>query len=271
MQDSWQLYSPISAPGATSNLHLPDSDLICSLFGSSIDEWSSGELKGRLEPDRPVYVYTVNSVPEQVTLMDTKSPYGETVIREDPFADSALLDVLALATNVVAVVPVPEIKEEDLEVFEDEDEEEKKEGDPETEPKPEPTPAVLETKPVVVEATPVVVEATPAVVEPLETTKEPTPKPTEKVVSTSSTTPVSVVEKKSEPTSSVVPEPVEGPAPTPAVVEATPAVVEALETTTTKPEKKSPLAIVLLVVAAIATAGIFILAKKRKTKQKDGE
>ncbi len=304
MQDSWQLYSPISAPGATSNLHLPDSDLICSLFGSSIDEWSSGELKGRLEPDRPVYVYTVNSVPEQVTLMDTKSPYGETVIREDPFADSALLDVLALATNVVAVVPVPEIKEEDLEVFEDEDEEEKKEGDPETEPKPEPTPAVLETKPVVVEATPVVtepvevpvvlpettptpavVEPTPAVVEPtpvvveaLETTKEPTPKPTEKVVSTSSTTPVSVVEKKSEPTSSVVPEPVEGPAPTPVVVEPssvvvepTPAVVEPVETTTTKPEKKSPLAIVLLVVAAIATAGIFILAKKRKTKQKDGE
>ena len=153
MQDSWQIYSPISAPGATASMNLPDSDTVCTLFTSSVNEWGMGELKSKLDPDRPIYVQNIAPVPEQVTLMDTRSPYEtDAVIRENPFTDSALLDVLALASNVVAVVPIPEIKEEDLEVFEDEDEE-KKEDKPEepvvepvvyTEPEPVTAPQVFE-------------------------------------------------------------------------------------------------------------------------------
>ena len=132
MQDSWQIYSPISAPGATASMNLPDSDTVRVLFASSVNEWGMGELKSKLDPNRPIYVQNIAPVPEQVTLMDTRSPYEtDAVIRENPFTDSALLDVLALASNVVAVVPIPEIKEEDLEVFEDEDEEEKKGPEPE--------------------------------------------------------------------------------------------------------------------------------------------
>ena len=209
MQDSWQIYSPISAPGATVSLNLPDSDTVCSLFTSSVNEWGKGELKPKFEPDRPIYVQNITPVPEQVTLMDTRSPYEtDAVIRENPFTDSALLDVLALASNVVAVVPIPEIKEEDLEVFEDEDEEKKEGPDdksavPEpvegpvvepavyTEPEPEPVPAVVEPKSAVV-------EPKSAVVEPVETT-EPQP----------------VVYTEPEPEQTVVPEALEGPQPEP--------------------------------------------------------
>ena len=351
MQDSWKIYSPISAPGATASINLPDSDRICALFESSVDEWGIAELKARLEPDRPVYVYTINPVQEKVTLMDTKSPYEDSaVIREDPFADSALLDVLALATNVVAVVPVPEIKEEDLEVFEDEDEEKKNDKpeepveepvvqpaslvveepvpepapapveiviapEPEPlpaapavvvettpvidEPKPEPesepapvaveqNPAVFETEPEapVAEPTPAVLESTSVVVEPTPVVAEPVEKPEKDVIpepeATSTadwlpelieglkeleaateeeTTPV--VEETpvhTDPTvvpeQSVVPKPVEGPS-----VVSTP-----------EPEHKSPLAALFLAIgAAAAAAGIFIFAKNKKAKQKDGE
>ena len=237
MQDSWKIYSPISAPGATASLNLPDSDTVCAVFTSSVNEWGSSELKHKLEPDRPIYVQNVTPVPEQVTLMDTRSPYEtDAVIRENPFTDAALLDVLALASNVVAVVPVPEIKEEDLEVFEDE--EEKTEGpEPEQEPVAEPTPVVFETTPVeeplpmtvLPEPTTVEPESTVVVPEPVEgqqpeptpvvletePVEEPLPEPTAVVPESTAVVPESTV---------VVPEPVEGqqPEPTPVVLETEP-------------------------------------------------
>lgn len=125
MQDSWRIYQPISVPGASANIHLPDSNAIYLAFDKSVNEWSRGELKAAFAVDRPLYVEKISPVEERLTLMDTKSPYEkDAVLREDLFADPSLLDVLALASNVVAVVPVPEIKEEDLEVFEDEEDEE---------------------------------------------------------------------------------------------------------------------------------------------------
>ena len=309
MEDSWKIYSPISAPGASSSMNLPDSSTICALFESSVDEWGSGELKSRLSPDRPVYVYTINPVPEKLTLMDTKSPYeNETIIREDPFADSALLDVLALATNVVAVVPVPEIKEEDLEVFEDEEEEEKKDSDPNVIPEPEPTEIVIAPEPVIQPTAFVVEEAepeptmVPELVEgptsiPAETEPEPIvetvvyePAPVEEPKAEAIVEPVAEPEVTPEPVASepepvthepepvthepepvtpesepvtpeseslvpepksVVPEPVEGPQPE-----------------QPKEENKSPLAKILLAIGgALAAAGIFIFAKKKKAKQ----
>ena len=130
MQDSWKIYQPISVPGANANIHLPDSDTIYYVFADSVKEWSQNELRAYAS-ERPIYVEGISPVQEKVTLMDTRSPYEkDAVLREDPFADPLLLDILSLASNVVAVVPTPEIKEEDLEVFEDED-------DKDTEPEPE--------------------------------------------------------------------------------------------------------------------------------------
>ena len=222
MQDSWKLYSPISAPGATASLNLPDSNTVCAVFTSSVDEWGSSELKHKLEPDRPIYVQNIAPVPEQVTLMDTKSPYEtDAVIRENPFTDAALLDVLALASNVVAVVPVPEIKEEDLEVFEDE--EEKTEG-PEPEEnvvqptvytEPEPIPQVFE--------------------ENLESSRsERLPEPVEGPVPVVETAPAPVVV---EPEKFVVPEPVVEPETTPVVLETAPKTVVPDEKTVVPDEK----------------------------------
>ena len=229
MQDSWKIYSPISAPGATASLTLPDSDTVCAVFTSSVDEWGASELKHKLEPDRPIYVQNVSPVPEQVTLMDTRSPYEtDAVIRENPFTDAALLDVLALASNVVAVVPVPEIKEEDLEVFEDEEEKKDNPVVPEALEGPEPNNAVVE----------------PAVPELSRRVEAPEPEPTPAVYETAP-----VEEQNPEPIPQVfeenlessrserLPEPVEGPvpvvepAPAPVVVEPTPTVVEPVETT----------------------------------------
>ncbi|MBO4639704.1 MAG: hypothetical protein J5710_08120 [Treponema sp.] len=237
MQDSWQIYSPISAPGATASMTLPDSDTVRVLFASSVNEWGMGELKSKLDPNRPIYVQNIAPVPEQVTLMDTRSPYEtDSVIRENPFTDSALLDVLALASNVVAVVPIPEIKEEDLEVFEDEDEEEKKEG-PEPEaviapqvfeenlessrserlPEPVEGPAVqpvvyTEPEPEPVVPTPVEIAPEPEPFEP-EPVAEPEPEPEPVVEPEPEPEPQPVVYTEPEPI--VVPEALEGPQPEP--------------------------------------------------------
>ena len=341
MQDSWQIYSPISAPGATASMNLPDSDTVCTLFTSSVNEWGMGELKSKLDPDRPIYVQNIAPVPEQVTLMDTRSPYEtDAVIRENPFTDSALLDVLALASNVVAVVPIPEIKEEDLEVFEDEEEEKKDkpevpealegpavqpvvytepepvevpapveiapepeplpvaepepEPEVESEPEPEPQPVVYtepdpEPEPV---AEPEPLPLPPVEPEP-EPVVEPEPEPELQPVVYTEPDPEPVVEPdpqpvvytEPEPEPIAVPEPVVEPEPEPAPEDSwLPELVEGLKELdaaiepegpqpepVSKPEKKSPLAKILLVIgAAAAAAGIFIFAKK-KTKQKDGK
>ena len=207
MQDSWQIYSPISAPGATASMNLPDSDTVRVLFASSVNEWGMGELKSKLDPNRPIYVQNIAPVPEQVTLMDTRSPYEtDAVIRENPFTDSALLDVLALASNVVAVVPIPEIKEEDLEVFEDEDEEEKKDKPevPEALEGPVVEPVVY-TEPEPVEV-PAPVEIAPELV-PLEPEPVAEPEPEPEPVVEPEPEPVVYTEPEPEPEPVAEPEP----------------------------------------------------------------
>ena len=231
MQDSWKIYSPISAPGATASLTLPDSDTVCAVFTSSVDEWGASELKHKLEPDRPIYVQNVSPVPEQVTLMDTRSPYEtDAVIRENPFTDAALLDVLALASNVVAVVPVPEIKEEDLEVFEDEEEKKDNPVVPEALEGPEPEETVVQpavyTEP---EPIPQVFEenlesSRSERLEPVETTQ---PEPTPTVYETTPVEePVPVVEPVPAPVVVETTLTVVEPEPTPVVVEPKSVVVE---------------------------------------------
>ncbi|MBR5033324.1 MAG: hypothetical protein IKX70_06625 [Treponema sp.] len=171
MEDSWKIYQPISAPGANANINLPESDTVYVVFENSIKEWSKGELKSSFATERPVYVERISPVQETLTLMDTSSPYEkDAVLREDPFSDDSLLDILALASDVVALGPIPEIKEEDLEVFEDE--EEKKDSDPNP-VVPEPKVADPELK--VVEREPNVVEREPNVVAPEPTVGVPEP------------------------------------------------------------------------------------------------
>ena len=276
MEDSWKIYQPISAPGANANINLPESDTVCLVFENSIKEWSKGELKSVFATERPVYVERIAPMPETLTLMDTSSPYEkDAVLREDPFSDDALLDILALANNVVALEPAPSGKKEEKEVPEEED---KKAAGPEPEPEPvipesEPALAIAKAEPeAVVEADPVVTKAEPVVTEPVEV-QEPEPAVIEAEPAVVEAEPA-VVEAE--------PAVVEAePAVTetePVVVEAEPVVVEEepvvtkAEPVVTEPvevQKHSPLVKVLIAVGALfaAAAGLFIFGKKKREKK----
>jgi hypothetical protein len=190
MEDSWKIYQPISAPGAKANINLPESETVHVVFENSIKEWSKGELKSSFATERPVYVERISPVQETLTLMDTSSPYEkDAVLREDPFSDDSLLDILALASDVVALGPIPEIKEEDLEVFEDE--EEKKDSDP--------NPVVPKPKEGEREPNVVASEPTVGVPEPVEGHKVEAAAVEQKVAVEEPATEVAVEVQKSEP------------------------------------------------------------------------
>ena len=292
MEDSWKIYQPISAPGANANINLPESDTVCLVFENSIKEWSKGELKSVFATERPVYVERIAPVPETLTLMDTSSPYEkDAVLREDPFSDDALLDILALANNVVALEPAPSGKKEEKEVPEEED---KKAAGPEPEPEPEPpvvkeTVAFAEPEPKLADI--VVPVQNEGVTELVEVQKA------EAVdfVDAPQVFEENLVSSRSERLS----EPVELQEPEPAVIEAEPAVVEAepavtetepvvveaepvvveeepvvtkAEPVVTEPvevQKHSPIVKILIAVGALfaAAAGLFIFGKKKREKK----
>ena len=113
MSDSWKMYQPISVPGASAYLNMPESETIALAFANGIDQWSRGELK-TLTVDRPVQFVVLKEKDEAAD--------AEIVLEETPLSTNNLRDVIALASNAT-VLPPAAIREEELEDGEGEEQE----------------------------------------------------------------------------------------------------------------------------------------------------
>ena len=103
MNDSWQLYQPISVPGATAYFNMPESNAIYTAFVNGIEKWSHGELKAIVSDENIRFAMIKESeVPED----------AEVILKENPD------NIIALANSTVVVAPAA-IREEELEEDED--------------------------------------------------------------------------------------------------------------------------------------------------------
>ena len=104
MRDSWQLYQPISVPGATAYFNMPESDAIALAFSNGMDQWSCGELKP---------VIANNSI-MIAKLKESEDPENtKIVIKGNPLSDDSLKTVIALAGKN-AVLPPSALRKEDV-------------------------------------------------------------------------------------------------------------------------------------------------------------
>ena len=103
MRDSWQIYQPISVPGAVAYFNLPDSNAILLAFQNGAEEWKRGELRNDpLKTDL------------QFIAMDEEEQEEEVlVIKGNPFASKTLNDILALGNSVAAIAPAGLSEEDD--------------------------------------------------------------------------------------------------------------------------------------------------------------
>lgn len=113
MSDSWKTYQPISVPGASAYMNMPEADAIALAFANGIDQWSHGELK-TLTVDRTVQFVMLKEKDEAAD--------AEVVIEETPLSTNNLRDVIALASNAT-VLPPAAIREEELEDDEEQEDE----------------------------------------------------------------------------------------------------------------------------------------------------
>ena len=104
MRDSWQLYQPISVPGATAYFNMPESDAIALAFSNGMDQWSRGELKP---------VIANNSI-MIAKLKESEDPENaKIVIKGNPLSDDSLKTVIALAGKN-AVLPPSVLRKEEV-------------------------------------------------------------------------------------------------------------------------------------------------------------
>lgn len=105
MSDSWQLYQPISVPGATAYFNMPESDAIYLAFKNGIEKWSHGELKTIVTDENIRFAM----IKEQDELEDAGP-----VLKENPITSTALDDILSKANTAVVIAPAA-VREEELE------------------------------------------------------------------------------------------------------------------------------------------------------------
>ena len=129
MEDSWKTYPPISVPGATAKFSMPSSRHISMAFDKSVDTWSFNELNDILQL-RPAKMEIAKAETDLAEAAEENSETVETVIKEDPFSDESLYEVLALSGQSFAMLNTPGVK-----VRKEDDE--KKDDKPEDEPEPD--------------------------------------------------------------------------------------------------------------------------------------
>lgn len=94
MHDSWEIYQPISVPGATAYFNIPESENILLAFQTGADEWKRGLLRN--DPLRPVV---------QFVALEEENEEEELVIKGNPFSEKSLNDILTLGNAVAALSP----------------------------------------------------------------------------------------------------------------------------------------------------------------------
>ena len=118
MSDSWQIYQPISVAGSTTTFAMPESETIAYVFERSMEEWSYAELKPLYVEQQPVRIASIIQEPKREEVLRIES---DAVVKEDPLSTNSLLDILAMAENIVAVVPLPVKEEYEEELAEDDE------------------------------------------------------------------------------------------------------------------------------------------------------
>ena len=94
MHDSWEIYQPISVPGATAYFNIPESENILLAFQTGADEWKRGLLRN--DPLRPVV---------QFVALEEENEEEELVIKGNPLSEKSLNDILTLGNTVAALSP----------------------------------------------------------------------------------------------------------------------------------------------------------------------
>ncbi|MBO4859092.1 MAG: DUF481 domain-containing protein [Treponema sp.] len=102
MQDSWEIYPPISVPGATAKFTLPTKKQVAVSFEKSVDQWSNAELKNMLS-DMPVML---------AENTDDSNNTETNNIEQNPFAVDSLFEVLALSGQEIAMKTIEDITAE---------------------------------------------------------------------------------------------------------------------------------------------------------------
>ncbi len=130
MHDSWEIYPPISVPGAAVKFTMPTTKQVSMAFEKSVDEWSFGELMDllRLRPARLEV-----AMGQEAEAQNERENESETVIKEDPFAYSSLYEVLALSGQSFAMLNTSGVKVKDRKDDDSDDSDQK----PGLEPEPD--------------------------------------------------------------------------------------------------------------------------------------
>ena len=101
MQDSWEIYPPISVPGATAKFTLPTKKQVAVSFEKSIDQWSNAEMKDLL-----------SNMPVMLAENTDNNDNNELTIDQNPFAVDSLFEVLALSGQEIAMKTIEDIAAE---------------------------------------------------------------------------------------------------------------------------------------------------------------
>jgi hypothetical protein len=95
MKDSWEIYQPISVPGATAYFNIPDSNAILLAFQKGAEEWKAGELK--TDPTRAQIQF--------VALNDEDEEEEQFVLKGNPLSRKSLSDIVNIGNAVAALSP----------------------------------------------------------------------------------------------------------------------------------------------------------------------
>lgn len=95
MRDSWEIYQPISVPGASAFFNIPESEIITVAFHKGLEEWKRGELRNSPLNQQYQFVILNEDEPEET----------EVVIKGNPLSERSLNDILALGNRAAAIVP----------------------------------------------------------------------------------------------------------------------------------------------------------------------
>ena len=102
MRDSWQIYQPISVPGAVAYFNLPDSNKILLAFQRGAEEWKRGELRN--DPLKPV---------EFIAMDEDEQEEEELVIKGNPLSAKSINEIVTLGNAVAALTPAGVREEEE--------------------------------------------------------------------------------------------------------------------------------------------------------------
>ncbi len=94
MRDSWQIYQPISVPGASAYFNIPDSEAILLAFQHGADEWRRGELRN--DPLRPDIQFVALEEEQEEEIL---------VIKGNPLSKKSFTDIVALGNSAAALAP----------------------------------------------------------------------------------------------------------------------------------------------------------------------